>query len=210
MSTSQYSNKNQSVEIACHSACPLCGLPGLGGPIDEYGYSKLKCRCGASTSHRVRSELQLEASQPTKYYKVGESVDFTSKGSINPFRSEGWGVQEIWGRWSIGMQAKLFLPTDNFNNTPLKFFMLIRPFIAPPLHSSLLVSVIINKTDLTELELNNRDFERIEIDLDQSNFADEYEVQFRFHNSRSPKEIGVGDDSRLLGIGLKEYGIRSA
>ena len=137
-----------------------------------------------------------------EYYQpaLGKSIDFSNRNT-QCFLEKDWGQNESWGVWSTGPdpQLALFMPSG----TPKTLTLDLRAFINPQ-HPSQEVNISINGVPQKTVTLNKLDNNQIELAIPVSAYGKEWiSLGFTLPQAISPKELGMGDDGRKLGIGLK-------
>ena len=137
-----------------------------------------------------------------EYYQpaLGKSIDFSNRNT-QCFLEKDWGQNESWGVWSIGPdpQLALFMPSGK----PKTLTLDLRAFINPQ-HPSQEVNISINGVPQKTVTLNKLDNNQIELAIPVSAYGKEWiNLGFSLPQAISPKELGMGDDGRKLGIGLK-------
>ena len=137
-----------------------------------------------------------------EYYQpaLDKSIDFSNRNT-QCFLEKDWGQNESWGVWSIGPdpQLALFMPSGK----PKTLTLDLRAFINPQ-HPSQEVNISINGVPQKTVTLNKLDNNQIELAIPVSAYGKEWiNLGFTLPQAISPKELGMGDDGRKLGIGLK-------
>ncbi len=131
---------------------------------------------------------------------VGELVD-----NYALFES-GWSGQEDWGRWTDGTNAELTIKvTSDVKGVKLRSNMFM------PGDSTFDLNILVNGTQVLS-ESYTQPVSEINIPLPQeviNNLANNniINIELQMPNVASPKELGLSEDSRKLGIGLKEFEI---
>jgi hypothetical protein len=133
---------------------------------------------------------------------LGEKIVFSSQSRGRAeFMLDGWGYGEDWGTWALGPQAKLIFNFSSFR--PKRMVINARAFLAPA-HSQQEIEVWGNGSLLSKAILQKSDGNQIEVILpDQVTVNPTLNLEFRSINPVSPKNVGLGADERLLGIGLQ-------
>jgi glycosyltransferase involved in cell wall biosynthesis len=130
-------------------------------------------------------------------------ISFTHGGNGVGSLARGWGAPEAWGAWSTGEKAVVQFALDRPWSPELRISVRYR-IIPPPDGIPLLVEC--RCADRTigrwELDAANHAGELL-IDLGPVDPGGVVELTFVNLNARSPEEMGVGEDSRVLGIGLE-------
>ena len=120
----------------------------------------------------------------------------------NILLANGWyDFSEDWGTWSVAPQAKLILPVPQGN--PKTINLQMRAFVlgAPGYQ---FIQATVNGVLQEPLRLKNFENNSITINLPPNMATQKFLViDFDIPNLRSPFNLGVGDDRRLLGIGMK-------
>jgi hypothetical protein len=152
-----------------------------------------------------------EAMQFQKNFQVpelGKSFSFAKGGLGAPFligigQSErlgrGWSYPEAWGTWSDGAESRLVIPLPK--ERPSKLILDVSPFIAPQIRLQA-IQVWINGEYVQGATLQqNR--QQITLDLKPSELQRGYlAIRLIFFNQASPKALGLGEDHRVLALGL--------
>jgi len=111
----------------------------------------------------------------------------------------GWSYPESWGVWAEGSKARIVMPLpEGFK--PTMFVAEVQTYISSA-HPIQEVSIFVNNSPQGVIRLN-KSTEIIEVPLPNNLYKDYVLIEFRFRNTVSPKEIGLGDDIRRLSIGL--------
>ena len=134
---------------------------------------------------------------PTKLF-INQKINFSDTyGSI-----DGLSNRESWGRWSDSEEARFRLAFQEMENAKVLIFK-VSPFINKK-HKELNVDVYGNGHYLTSWKfLHGQPFPETKIYVPKSlidgNILD---LKFKIDNPKSPKELGLSQDSRKLGIGF--------
>jgi hypothetical protein len=127
--------------------------------------------------------------------------------SSSPFALCGtWSKPENWGTWSDGGLAKIFIPINNPQARAIIFTL--QAFVNGK-HPAQRIEYTTDGLSYTALTLNQFLDNQIEIPIDATMRKDGYAlVEFKLLNPASPKSLGLGDDSRELGVGLIKLEVR--
>jgi len=134
---------------------------------------------------------------PIKFSKNSEGTKFLLNiDSLNKI-GYGWSFPESWGVWSEGHKAKLILPFPA-NALPQVLELRLKSISTKQVEifcngvpqKTIVLSP--NKETLVDISLNSTEFEN-------SNYAS---IEIRSPDFSSPKKLGLGDDSRPIGVGL--------
>jgi hypothetical protein len=127
--------------------------------------------------------------------------------SSSPFALCGtWSKPENWGTWSDGSLAKIFIPMNNPQAKVINFTL--QAFVNGK-HPEQRIEYTTDGQSYKALTLNQFSDNQIQIPIDATMRKDGYGlVEFKLLNPASPKSLGLGDDSRELGIGLTKLEVR--
>ena len=119
----------------------------------------------------------------------------------------GWSNPEAWGVWVAGSEAQLQLPLPKFPS-PKSLRLELRAFVSAN-HPSQSLTLYVNDQRLKTIELIQGENNVIEIPLGTSmNFIEQWlskrlRIDLQCNNPISPKMLGLGDDDRVLCVGLE-------
>jgi hypothetical protein len=127
--------------------------------------------------------------------------------SSTPFALCGtWSKPESWGTWSDGSLAKIFIPISNQQTKSIA--ITLQAFVNGK-HPEQKIEYTADGQSFKSITLNRFADNQIEIPISASMRADGYALlEFKLLNPVSPKSLGMGDDSRELGIGLTKVEVR--
>jgi hypothetical protein len=133
---------------------------------------------------------------------VGEKIDFGSGGNSAPFKLKGWGGAEAWGSWTIASAASLIIPTPSSPHG-LRLVLDTVAFL-PRASDTKRLTVIVNGTQLGTVDYDQETSARtLSFDLPAQVLHDPFlSIEFAIDKPLSPKELGLSDDTRKLGIGV--------
>jgi hypothetical protein len=159
-------------------------------------------KSGAALAGKLTLGEASELNQLAPEIHVGEKIVFSNQGRGRPdFMLEGWGYGEEWGTWAVAHQAKLIFNFSSFK--PRKMVIDARAFLASK-HTQQKVEIWGNGSLLGKAILQKSEGNQIEVTLpDQVMGSPLLNLEFRSINAVSPKDMGLGTDERLLGIGLQ-------
>ena len=141
------------------------------------------------------------------------------------FLVEGWALPEPWGTWILGHDAQLLIPLpkakgirggvrEEGRNFPHELVLQVRPFINtthPQLRASYQVNGSKNQTmkwnmatasglapsNVVRIAISSADLEKGYLD-----------IALHIDNPISPKTLGIGQDERVLGLGLESITLK--
>lgn len=161
--------------------------------------------CVTCTQFPHEKEIVKKFSVPN----IGIPIGFSKSGAGVPYLMNidgketigyGWSWPEDWGVWSEGKSAQLVIPLANLS--PRRLTINCRALITPN-HPIQTIDISINGGELKNYTLNKPDENLITIELPRHQSRNYIAIKFELNkNLTSPKILGIGDDNRLLGIGL--------
>ena len=130
------------------------------------------------------------------------------------FLIEGWALPEPWGTWIDGHDAQLLipLPTDQVSAKSLhELVMQVRPFVNaahPELRASYRVNGSNSQSVIWHWKSGSID-NLLHIPITGSDLAKGYlDIVWHIDNPISPKKLGMGEDERVLGLGLESITLK--
>jgi hypothetical protein len=131
--------------------------------------------------------------------KINFAIDWQDRSE---FIRNGWAEREAWGGiWSISKNAQLRLPLPVKPAKNLK--LNVRAFVNEKKEAQK-IFILVNGVPEKSIELTH--FDNNEIDIPISTALSKLPfitIDFQFPDATSPKKLGIGEDDRILGIGLK-------
>jgi len=164
-----------------------------------------------STCPQVPPEYEIHPTIPKTDKDKG--IDFSAKGDGKHFLvgvaawqivGWGWAYPEAFGVWSEGDKVKLTIPLPQEPITGLELEM--RALVSPN-YPKQTVEVWVNSQFQKKVVLTQDQGNKILVDIPPSNNAntpkqDYVTIELRLPNKAKPKDLGLGDDTRELAIGL--------
>ena len=136
------------------------------------------------------------------FYKLDQKIDFSNNYQNDaPFLFDGWSTPESWGTWSMGSSAMMQLPLPKAAATKLD--LKIRAFLGKE-RAHQKVDIFINEVLIKKVTFSNDEDQLIELDIPKVT-ADQNLLTLRFEIEHpvSPYELGISEDRRKLGIGVR-------
>ncbi len=136
--------------------------------------------------------------------RPGVKVAFCAAGDGVLGLDYGWGTPESWGTWSIAKQAYLRLLTQPGGVGPINADIAFRPFVYRD-HPRIDVTFWARGNELATFACDRVETQvfRIMIPAGSVGADGNIDLELRISDPRSPAELGVSADSRMLGIGLE-------
>lgn len=136
-------------------------------------------------------------------YNLGERLTFAKRGTGRRAAEEGWSSPENWGTWSTGRRATLVFALDHVPAGDLVMTLEAQAFVnrRQPRQA---VEVRANGVVLQTLVYERpQDVETRRVAIPHGAVRGErLVVEFVLPDAASPRELGLGDDGRKLGLGL--------
>lgn len=138
---------------------------------------------------------------------VGERMSVARSGDATAYLTGGWAAPEVWGTWSEGATASVFLPlpTKRANTILIE----AKPLISPS-HQKQDVELTINGIPAAKFTLTGSSEGVFEVKIPYAAMQGSgiLKLEFRLPDAARPKDIGLGDDSRKLALGLVALTVR--
>jgi hypothetical protein len=136
--------------------------------------------------------------------RIDEKIYFARSSTFNyPFvLGSGWAYPEPWGTWSTEKEASINLPLP-IKTHPKSLTLTLRAFVTSK-HPTQEFDLWVNGVKLQEVSLTKESNNQLTIPISPAMIeTGSLNIEFKFKNPARPKDYGVGDDSRLLAIGLE-------
>ena len=141
--------------------------------------------------------------------QLNQAIGFDTLGNGKYFlQGPNWAYPESWGTWALNQSAELTLPVPQalLAQTPgkstLKLILEARALVNDQ-QVTQEVRISINGDTPISYSLSKDAHNQIEISLDQQVIQAGYvHLVFHFPHARRPKDMGMGQDERLLCLGL--------
>lgn len=172
-------------------------LPGNGDTRE------LSFQVGSMREAPVRANTSKE---PTPL-SAGDRVEFSSMGGGTGYLLDGWTTPESWGVWTNGKEARIKLPI-NANGGIIKEISLEVNALVSPQHKEQSVDLWLDDEKVQSFSLKSYSDNMMKIGIPESArktgaIRNYHLLRFSILNPVRPVDIGMGPDSRSLGLGLK-------
>jgi hypothetical protein len=150
---------------------------------------------------QIRSKIaRLGISEPRKY--MGEKIQFGTGKDTSKYVLAGFSALEDWGVWSVDNDSRIILNTASLKNKT-KLIIEARDLSFP----QNLFTFSINGIEVYECSFDIN-FSTCEIPFAFKNFDQRIlNLSISPKIIRSPKDLGLSEDTRNLGLGLKSLSI---
>lgn len=140
-------------------------------------------------------------------------IDFSAKGEGKHFLvgvaawqlvGWGWAYPEAFGVWSEGDKVKLTIPLPQEEaNHPIKGLELQMRALVTPNYPKQTVEVWVNNQFQKKVTLTQDQGNQVLVEIASTDPKQDYvTIELRLPNKAKPKDLGLGDDTRELAIGL--------
>jgi len=139
--------------------------------------------------------------------QMDQVIGFDALGNGKYFlQGSNWAYPESWGIWAVGQSARLTFPlpanTGAKAKPPTQLILEMRALVNSQ-NATQEISIAVNGQKLQTFFLNKDNHNQIVIPLGPQAIKDGYvELIFDLPGAKRPKDIGIGNDERLLSIGL--------
>lgn len=163
---------------------------------------------------RSNSNIRITETESGMYYVTGRFIceykeEFPVNIEISSLRNDnndillrGWSGIENWGVWSNGNSAEIRIKIKEKGRISLK---LLANVFVNNLHRNQRINIYLNGDYLNTWDISypyTSIEEELIVDSDDFN-GDELLFQFNFPDAKSPKELNISEDERLLSLGLR-------
>ncbi|GHU35124.1 hypothetical protein AGMMS50256_29790 [Betaproteobacteria bacterium] len=135
----------------------------------------------------------------------GQRMPVNDSGVSLPYLSAGWSIPEAEHIWSDGEKAGIFFRFAS--KPPTSVLVEVIPLLGPT-HTKQRVTVLVNSLPATEVNLTvgGKNEFRIPIPMNAIRKRDNLvKIDFLLPDAVRPKDIGINDDKRMLGIALAAF-----
>jgi hypothetical protein len=152
----------------------------------------------------AESEIRFRDTGPA-VARRGETLTFGHAGSGSDGLIEGWGEPEAWGTWSIAKRASIHLSVAPVDGRPLHADLQYRTFLHGE-HRRLDIVCLVRGKPITAWSCDIEapaGIQPLTIPAPLLAADGTVELEFSISEPRSPAELGVSSDARLLGLGIE-------
>ena len=133
--------------------------------------------------------------------RPGQTLTFNYR---NRQLAKGWSRPESWGTWTEGRQAKIQLRVQ----PPVRSIVIDALAFISPGHPDQRVIVSLNGQQVLDTRLTQFQGNRLEIPISAAlnqrlGNDDRLDIELQLPDAVSPQQLGINDDSRIMGLGLK-------
>lgn len=143
-----------------------------------------------------------EINKGVNHFELGAEILFGMTGNADPFMDIGWSACQVDYCWSTGDQASLILETGEVT-ADLVMQVNFKPYVNESIGLQQSIGVWVNDTQLAEWHVSQFRFQDATVQIPAALVKeDTIRVRFEFPDAVSPKSIGLGADTRKLGLAI--------
>jgi hypothetical protein len=131
----------------------------------------------------------------------GKTLIELSQAQADAFLWYGWSGREMFSRWTEQRRAAVVFALEELSPATLR--VKLASYLAPGKLPAQRVKMSLNGEALTTLMLNDPSPQVYSIELPRSLLRERNVLVFELPDAQSPKQLGVGEDLRLLGINVQ-------
>jgi hypothetical protein len=134
------------------------------------------------------------------------TLSFADKGNGVQYLREGWSTPETWGVWSEKPTASLELPLAQRPQSELTLSLTIGAFLSAK-HPTEQVDILLNGSSIAHVTFTQSTASQrqtLKLPLNLVGEKQSIELLFRPSAPISPKDLGLSEDRRVLGVSLTE------
>jgi Domain of unknown function (DUF7024) len=141
-------------------------------------------------------------------YRLSDIVDFSGKGDGGFYAAEGWSGPEDWGRWSLGEEARIVMRISGYIGQELTL-NLTYVALANQKQPCQKVAITGNGYTIATQEICLADNggaptpHRYRLPAGLVSADGLLEIRIKTPDAITPKQLGINEDPRILGVGLK-------
>jgi hypothetical protein len=144
-----------------------------------------------------------------KPYTVGTKARFGTGGNGAAFLTSGWSSPEAGHTWSDKLSAVVTLGMEP-STEPLLLRMQLRGLSKAPELPSQPVEVLANGTKIADWEVADEAEHTAEIPAELVRAGGALNIELKIPKATTPKQLGLGNDERVLGVSLQTLQIDRA
>lgn len=166
---------------------------------------------GVSDDERCLAFAIHEVEVGPEYYAVGDTLHFDAARVVRGQLRRGWSAPEDWGAWSDESSAAIALVlAEPVGDEVLSLELEARLLVLAGESTPPTLEVLANGTTVGRWTPDDGSFHELSWDLPGSLVppSGRLELVLRVTPMRTPAELGLGEDGRTLGVGLRAVRVR--
>ena len=147
-------------------------------------------------------------------YRLGTEMSFRRANGISDalkYQAFGWSSPENAGTWTNGKEASLVLKIDSIPSKNLELIGDVIPFVSDQ-HYQQHIDIFVNQIFVGSWTFRYGEIDQLPKVLIPKEIVSEkqiFKITFRLKDAKSPAELNINPDTRLLGIFVKKIRIDS-
>ena len=160
--------------------------------LQQFVYGK-RANLKEDTYFTINDELAMQLRfEPTK-----KLIQFSLNSEGFQILGDGWSSPESWGVWTDSKEAEMFIPCKFGKQKIDRLTLTVNSF------GEQKVKIIVNGRHSKDIYLMNSVQEPIVVKIPKNDCKSGNNlILLKIPDSKSPKELGLGEDARSLGVGL--------
>jgi hypothetical protein len=137
-------------------------------------------------------------------YKVGDLLQFTTKGNGSDFLHHGWYGTESWGTWTMGKESDILLKLSPPHSEKYLMTVYARGFVHPQ-RPDKQISVYVNESKVAAWKYHlGEEVVQYTTEIPRSllNHNSTLRIKFVSDAVESPRQAGLSDDQKQISLGL--------
>jgi len=124
---------------------------------------------------------------------------------------DGWSAPERWGVWSDGSSATLELPLEGVGARDLSLVISAHAFVKPPGVTTQEAKVFVGERQLDSIDWASSDIREstVAVPAGMLEGRTHLPVRLEIPTAVAPSSLGVSEDARALGVGLRAITLRA-
>ena len=157
--------------------------------------------------------IEIRNSRVADYERArpGDTLVFGVDGNGLPALVDGWGEPEEWGTWSVAKRASMSFSLQAPTAQSIRADLRYRAFVSTA-HPHLMVSCCIAGQEVAAWGCSDARPSRVQELTIPAALIPSYgavNLELKVSDPRSPAELGLSSDTRLLGIGIEAVSFRA-
>jgi hypothetical protein len=196
--------ENQGEKLLSELGTLACSLP-IFSSDGRYAFVALTKRGSP------RPAPSLAATREIINVAIGDTIDFAGRNDTSCFLGQGWANPEPDFRWTLGQRAELNFTFSQLSSSDLRCVVRAAALVGPS-HPSLAVQIEANGTRIGEWKYESDQIllKTVIIPADLLRNSKHLQIAFLPVGPSTPKELGINDDQRRLGLAFRELTIEEA
>lgn len=192
--------------LQTHPTTALLDVPEVLTERGDRLYDAPPCRQGPSHQHLVLLSGRCLSTQAyaQKGLVLGARILFKAGEAGGAYLKTGWSAPELGGAWSSAQSARVVLPLDNPHLRPVQVHVQTFGFLPSPSATRTAIISVSGGAPRAFTFNGAQPSHLFELDVPaQASSAQELTLNVQAPDAISPAELGLGPDTRRLGVGIE-------